>query len=197
MNTGILVFLVFAIIALWVAIHRNDRYAVSSIDNEAYIVRDDYYNKQNAADILARVNVMYVRLIKHLKKNKLDSEWRNHIKYLADNYNPDVIGEHIPWSTNYTSYVERKGKKVRFCLRTSGDRNKLHDLNTIKFVAIHELAHMMTYNYGHDDEFWSAFAFLLKEAESIGEIVLINYRYRPQPYCGISINRNPAFERWW
>lgn len=167
---------------------------VSDVDKEPYTVREDYENKQQAANILGSINAMYVRLIKHLKQNHMHGIWGKNITYLANNYNPDVLGEHIPWSTDYTSYVRNKGTKIRMCLRTAKDRNKFHDMNTLRFVALHELSHMMTTTYGHKKDFWEAFKFILIEASKIGEIQLVRYKDAPQPYCGISITSNPAFD---
>ena len=41
------------------------------------------------------------------------------------------------------------------------------DDNTILFVIIHELAHVMSLSVGHTEEFWSNMKFLLEQAESI------------------------------
>jgi hypothetical protein len=140
---------------------------------------------------------MYVDLIKHLKKNRMNTRWAPNIQYLASNYNPDVLGEHIPWHTNYTSYVRNKGQKIRMCLRPEHDRRKFHDMNTLRFVALHELSHMMTESYGHEEDFWRAFQFILLEASELGMIDLVRYSNDPQPYCGIIITSNPAFDRKW
>ena len=173
---------------------RSECMVVSRVDGLPYKVREDFRNKQEASNILGEINRMYVRIIKHLKKTKMNTKWANDISFLASNYNPDVLGEHIPWNTNYTSYVRDKGRIIRLCLRTQKNRKKFHDMTTLKFVAIHELSHMMTRSYGHEDEFWEAFSFILKEANRIGEIDLIRYSRTPAPYCGILITSNPAFD---
>jgi hypothetical protein len=166
----------------------------SRVDNEKYIVLGKYANKQEAADILGSINAMYVKLIKHLKRNKIHSVWGKNIVYLANNYNPDVLGEHTPRNLNYTSFVRDKGKKIRLCLRRPENRKVFHDINTLRFVALHELAHMMTESYGHEDDFWEAFRFILIEANSLNMINLIRYNQHPQKYCGIVINANPAID---
>jgi hypothetical protein len=167
---------------------------VSTIDNERYIVTDRFANKQEAADILASINSMYVVLIKHMKRNRMNTKWAPNIEYLANHYNPDVLGEHVPRNLNYTSFVRNKGKEIKLCLRTQEDRMKFHDMNTLKFVALHELSHMMTRSYGHAPDFWQVFQFTLLEANSLGMINLIKYDKIPQKYCGIVINSNPAFD---
>ncbi len=48
-----------------------------------------------------------------------------------------------------------------YCLR-SKDGFRLVDDNTILFVAIHELGHVMTKEQGHVPPFWDNMKFLLK-----------------------------------
>lgn len=193
------VLLVAAIVILFAVyycgFYRRDGLVTSTIDREQYTVCEEYPNAQQAADILAEINAMYVRIITHLKRNRMNTKWAPEIEYLAKNYNPTVIGEHIPWNLNYTSYVSEKGKKIRFCLRVPGDRLRFHDMNTLRFVALHELAHLMTTSFGHEDDFWDAFRYLLLEAKALGEIKIIDYRRHHQDYCGIVIKSNPALDR--
>ena len=166
----------------------------SAIDGERYSVREDFPNSAEAADKLAQINQMYVRLITHLKTNRMNTRWARNIEFLSQNYNPTVLGEHIPVNMNYTSYTSQKGKKLRFCLRKPDDRMQFYDMNTLKFVALHELAHMATYSMGHQADFWEMFRFLLVEANSLGMINLIDYKNSHQPYCGIVVESNPVYD---
>ncbi len=188
-----------AIIGVWVIgtlllmyAERRDHMVASKIDHESYIVREEFENKQQAADILAEINGMYVRVINHLKKTQMHGPYAANIAFLQKNYDPSVLGEHIPWSLKYTSYVAEKGKKIRLCLRKPENRRVFHDMNTLRFVALHELTHMMIRDYGHEADFWSAFRWLLLQASSIGEIRLVDYEKKFQPYCGIMIESDPA-----
>jgi hypothetical protein len=191
-SSALLIVVTIIVIVVAYKLSHRDAMVSSSVDHETYVVCEEYPNKEAAADILAQINGMYVRLITHLKRNRMGTKWAPEIKYLCENYNPTVIGEHIPWSLNYTSYVSEKGKKIRFCLRKPGNRLEFHDMNTLRFVALHELAHLMTKSYGHEPDFWAAFRFLLLEADSIGEIKLVDYGRQHEPYCGITIQSNPA-----
>ncbi len=182
-------------VAAYCGVFRREGLVTSRVDREQYTVCEEYPNSQEAADILAEINAMYVRIITHLKRNRMNTRWAPEIEYLVKNYNPTVIGEHIPWNLSYTSYVSEKGKKIRFCLRTPGDRLRFHDMNTLRFVALHELAHLMTTSFGHEDDFWAAFRYLLIEAKALGEITVVDYRRHHQDYCGIVIKSNPALDR--
>ena len=87
-------------------------------------------------------------------KNKKNSdEHIESLKRLKKNYRPNNITESSP-GNKYTSYSINKGDKIVFCLRSKDGSNKLEDINTMMFVAIHELAHLMTKSIGHTTEFW-------------------------------------------
>ena len=68
------------------------------------------------------------------------------------------------------------------------------DENTLTFVAIHELSHVMTESVGHKKEFWENFKFLLKNAVNMGIYKPVDYKKNPQPYCGMDITDNPYYD---
>ena len=101
--------------------------------------------------------------------------------------------ETLPTS-EYTAYSENKGEKLAFCLNTKKNGNNLIDLNTLTFVAIHELAHIASESIGHKDEFWRNFKFLLTEAKEINVYNPVDYSQKPIEYCGMKITDNPYFD---
>ena len=64
-------------------------------------------------------------------------------------------------------------------------------MNTITFVALHELAHVMTVSIGHTQEFWDNFKFLLKFAIAEGFYNYHPYHQQPMKYCGTMITDTP------
>ena len=88
------------------------------------------------------------------------------VKRLKENFNPQKINETLPTS-EHTAYSENKGEKLAFCLNKERGEDELIDINTLTFVALHELAHIMTLSIGHTEEFWTNFKFLIKEADVI------------------------------
>ena len=72
-------------------------------------------------------------------------------------------------------------------------REKLIELNTIFFVVLHELAHIMTQSVGHTDEFWKNFKFILKNAVKLNIYKEIDYSKYPKKYCGIEVTDSPLF----
>ena len=112
------------------------------------------------------------------------------MKRLKKNYRPNNITESSP-GNKYTSYSVNKGDKIVFCLRAKDGSNKLTDINTMMFVAIHELAHLMTKSIGHTTEFWDNMRFLLKEGIKIGVYNKQNFNESPVDYCGTKITDTP------
>jgi len=166
--------------------YNNLTYVKSEVDNRRYLVRN-IKDKQNAADMLATINQKLETLKIHLEKKYPDDV---RIKHLQTNYIPENVCESIASDQN-TSYSVNKGEKVVFCIR-SKETDKLEDLNTVTFVAIHEMGHLASGTVGHNKEFWSNFKFLLQEAIAIGLYKIVEYSKNPQPYCGIQITDSPV-----
>lgn len=161
-------------------------YVTSTLDGKKYLVRNKI-DKQEAADLLAKVRINLDKLAEYLKKNH-----KNDIRIhrLIKNYKPEKLSESIP-KANYTSYSVNKGEKIVFCIRSKDEKEELVSINTIMFVAIHELAHVITKSIGHTDEFWNNMKFLLKKSIKIGIYHQHDYKNNPIPYCGTEITDSP------
>lgn len=195
MNSDLLGFiLICLIVILSYRIYRESdifhlKCIISNVDGNTYCVRERS-KLEMAADKLAKVNQNMKSLVEHCKNN-FNSEER--IKRLTEGFNPKKITETLPTS-EFTAYSENKGEKIAFCLDTEkNNKGRLIDLNTLTFVAIHELSHVATKSVGHTPEFWANFKFLLQEAEKINIYKPIDYSKNPKKYCGMEINDNPYF----
>ena len=182
---------IFFIIVLSLFIYTESRnneiiYVESSIDNRKYLVRN-VDDKQEAADMLADMRARLDKMINYMRMNYPNDD---RVKRLIRKFNPDRISESLKGS-KYTSYSINKGEKIVLCLRSKDMSQKLTDINTLMFVTLHELAHIMTISIGHTKEFWSNFKFILKIAVKIGIYDNIDYSKDPQPYCGIEVNDSP------
>ena len=118
---------------------------------------------------------------------------RDNCKRLVENFNPTAIKEILPTS-KYTAYSENKGEKLAFCLNTTKNGDKLIDIETLTFVALHELSHIMTKSVGHKQDFWQNFKFLLQNAKAAGIYDPVDYKKNPKNYCGMKINDNPYYD---
>lgn len=92
----------------------------------------------------------------------------------------------IPIREGDSSYTEGK-KFITLCLKNP-ETGEYYDMNTIMYVALHELAHLISESYGspgneHNQEFRSNFSLLLERAERLG---FYNPRIpMPRTYCGV------------
>ena len=113
---------------------------------------------------------------------------------MLNNYNPDNILENDPLPGEDTSYVVNKGDEFGICLRNkSDDPGKIHDIDIIKFVVLHELTHLGNKSYGHEYDFWAFFKFVLVNAKEANLYNPVNYKFMPVNYCGLEITFSPYF----
>jgi predicted SprT family Zn-dependent metalloprotease len=116
-------------------------------------------------------------------------------KLLVERYNPQSIMENSMTSPD-TSYSENKGEKIVLCLRDklNPPGYPLVDENTVMFVVLHEMAHLMTASLStgkHTPEFWANFRRLLQDAAQMGIYQPVNYSHSPVSYCGMEITDSP------
>lgn len=161
-------------------------YVTSTVDGRSYLVQS-LPDKQDAADLLARIRANLISLRRHLEKTSPDDE---RTMRLVQRFNPDQISEGAE-SAKYTSYSINKGEKIVFCLRTRTAENKLEDINMMMFVAIHEVAHIATESVGHTEDFWENMAWLLEEAINIGVYQKQDFARNPRKYCGVTVSSSP------
>jgi predicted metal-dependent hydrolase len=147
----------------------------------------DLHYKQLAADTLAKVRAKLMKITSILQK-KYPSDPRIH--RLTKKFNPDNIVETEP-NSKFTSYSINKGEKIVLCLRSRDGQHRMVKENVLVFVALHELAHIMTQSVGHTQEFWNNFEFLLKEATQYGVYEDIDFNNDSHDYCGIKITDSP------
>lgn len=155
----------------------------SQEDDMVYMVQD-LANKQEAANYLSKINQRLVKLSRHMIAKYIDDK---SVNQLFSNFRKDKLKEGTP-KNGSTSYTYKKGKEFVLCIRHK-ETGDFVDPNVVMFVAIHELAHMMTETYGHDAHFLSNFIFLLKEATDIGVYKKVDFSKYPQDYCGIKITQ--------
>jgi|TARA_B110000858_G_scaffold196978_1_gene257187 hypothetical protein len=184
---------IFVIIVAFKIYYESDAFnlkcIVSDVDGNKYCVRERA-KLQLAADLLARVTQTLKKLVKYMGE---EFPKRDNVKRLVKNFNPKKVTETLPTSS-YTAYSENKGEKLAFCTTTTKEGDNLIDENTLTFVGIHEIAHIMTKSVGHTSEFWKNFKFLLQNAIKIKLYKPIDYKKNPVNYCGMKIHDNPYYD---
>ena len=185
----IVLILIISIKAYFESDYFNLKCIISSVDGRKYCVRERE-NMEQASDLLAKTTKKMTKLVNHLKEKYPK---RSNVKRLVKNYNPRTIKETLPTS-EYTAYSENKGEKIAFCLNTKKNNNTLIDLNTLTYVAIHEMGHVASETIGHNDEFWNNFKFLLEEAVLINIYKPVDYKNESVTYCGMELTDNPYYD---
>jgi predicted metal-dependent hydrolase len=161
-------------------------YVKSTIDNNVYLVRNVEDN-QNAANLMATIRQKLDKITDYICKKypNDDRGFRLKKKFNANNIEESESG------SKFTSFSVNKGEKIVFCIRSKDKYANLEDENLIMFVALHELAHIMTISIGHTDEFWNNFRYLLKESIKLGIYKRHDFKKKPEKYCGTMITDTP------
>lgn len=183
---------IIGIFCLWVYYQTDEfqlKCIIASKDGNRYCVRER--NKVGkAANLLATVTDKMKQMVSYMNTNYPEDP---RVKRLVNGFNPKRISETLPTS-ELTAYSENKGEKIAFCLNKQKETDELIDINTLTFVALHELSHIMTTSIGHKQEFWENFKYLLVNAKKAGIYEPVDYKSKPKEYCGMTINDNPYFD---
>lgn len=112
-----------------------------------------------------------------------------------DNFVPHNIYEIAPNNIfGDTAYTENK-KVMMMCLRKPD--GSTYDINTMMFVALHEISHIINDEWDHGLRFWRIFRFVLNCAQQCGETCgsyePMDYTKNNINYCGLRITMNPYY----
>jgi hypothetical protein len=163
-------------------------YVKSKQNNKDYLVQD-LPDRQEAADRMASIQTKLETLIRRYKDDPATNA-EPRIQTMIERFNPENMCEsNIRDST--TSYSEDKGQRIVICLRQKTAGYPFVDENTVMFVVLHEMAHLMTSSIGHTPEFWANFRRMLHDAIGVSIYTPVNYTHSPVPYCGIQITDSP------
>jgi len=166
---------------------------VKARNGRTYRVRN-LKDKQEAADRLGDLGETLESVCSSCKGHENQASDKDYdrvkaIERLTRKFHPQELTENIPGS-QHVAYSVNKGDELSICLRET-DTERFIDTNTVRFVAIHELAHIMSRSSGHTDEFWDNMKFLLEKAIAQGLYTAEDYQQNPVNYCGIEITSSP------
>jgi len=147
-------------------------------------------DKEKAAELIDSVGNKLDKFVDSLVEKYPEDD---RCQRLRSGFDPKKITEAAA-DGKYTSYTINKGEKMILCVRSRDDKEELIDNNTLTFVTLHELSHIMSKSIGHEDqEFWNNFKFLLDEAVKSNIYKKVDYSKNPKPYCGIKITDSPLY----
>ena len=195
--------LIFIVMLLAVLYYRNyhGTTLVQSISNlQSYRVMA-IGDKQHASDMIAHLDDFARSYIQNMKikygeVGNLDPLGYELVQNLSARYKGGNSLSENPPLNNETSYTLNKGDYITLCLRQKVPPYKLHSLEVLKYVFLHELTHvaMSMSDPGHSSNFWKQFKFILREATAQGMYVPIDYSAAHETYCGTEIKYNPYFD---
>lgn len=160
-------------------------------DGKKYLVKSDDFSIKSA-DTLAYLNQFKKQLCDYLenklKNNSIKSKFRTSVKRLLDN--KDVILEEVAKKyEGEAAYSVNKGERIGICLKNKN--GKYENRNTMAFVLMHELAHIMTSEYKHNKNFWDNMAYLIENSIGAKLYKHVEYSKQPENYCGHNISHTP------
>jgi hypothetical protein len=191
-GTYVLVTIVFAVLGYFIIRYffiDNVAPFVSEYDGKNYAVRKvgDISTKQTAANYLSVISNKIDTLVNYMHKHNLPDP--NTAKRLYSRWSVCELKE-----TNSTersaAYTLNKSTEIRLCIRNSS--GGFEDPNTSMFVVLHELGHVMSISYGHEEEFKNNFSYITHLASSLGLYKPEDFKAEPKTYCGIAINTTPC-----
>ena len=187
----IIIILIFTIIYNYYVkcLQNIDLLIIEGIDGNNYYVRNDN-NKDEAVKILSELRENLKKLINFIEENSTNDKeyyiYKDNINSIKNKID-DVSIKETPSNSRYTSYSVNKGEELYLCIR-SKNTNKIHDINDLLYVAIHEIAHIGCPEIGHTDLFFKINLYLLKKAVEFNLYKYDNYNNKPREYCGINLN---------
>ena len=146
-------------------------------------------DKEEASSRMASIQGKLQKLITRYRDDPATAV-EPRVKTLIERFKPENICE-SNMDDSTTSYSENKGNRIVICLRQKTSGYPFVEENTVMFVVLHEMAHLMTYSTGHTPEFWANFRRMLQDAIAVGIYENVNYARTPTPYCGIEITDSP------
>jgi len=165
-------------------------YQKADLDSKMYLVRD-VHDKDKSANMLAKIRENILEINKHMIQNVSNyKDMEPYIKQLNDKIkDKEIVIQEGADDGIYTSYSVNKGEELVFCLRSRDPKkkDKLHDINLLMYVVLHEISHIACPEFGHTELFKKIFAFITTKAIELGIYKKINFRENNMEYCGMMI----------
>jgi hypothetical protein len=196
-KTPILILLgVIGIIMFYRYVYDGTDYIKSNIDGKSYRVRSSK-GKEEKADLLAIMHTKLNLIVNSLKNSTYSTN--GNIQRLVQNWEKGVSIKEIGKMETDAAYVINK-QYMSFCLPEDTAKT-VDNLNLMTYVGIHELAHIMSNETGHGDEFIQNFEFLLNYAktleytdpilkEKMPVYIQLNKLNTADNYCGVSLTNS-------
>lgn len=162
-------------------------YMESYYDGNKYLVQDNL-NKKEAAILLSKI-IERLKFLKNYLVRNIDNykEYEEYILLINKNFNDMRTSIYEgDGKNNLTSYSVNKGEELVLCLHSKKTK-KLHDINLMMYIGLHELAHMGCPEIGHTELFTKIFKFLTLRAIDLNLYRKEDFASNPREYCGMEL----------
>lgn len=186
----IVILLIVAIFIIFKLEKHEVKYVKSNVDGVEYLVRD-VIDKQLASDMLGQIHLNINKFVDYVYNRRNDEGYVENKKYIEQLHEriQNVRLSESSAESNYTSYSINKGEEIVCCLRSKYD-GKLHDMNLIMYVILHEASHVANPKTGHGNLFKHIFSSFARYSEECEIYKKIDFASNPVEYCGITINES-------
>lgn len=171
--------------------HKNNYITVESHSGSAIKIYNDELNMEKT-ELLSLVVKKMILLKDYLNENKYSNELKDYKKYidqLVNNFTSDTDIHETDPNSDLTSYSVNKGEELSVCLKSKKTR-KLHDINLLMYVVIHEMSHFACPEIGHGELFQKIFRKFTNIAIKINLYNYDDYSQKPVEYCGMTLSSN-------
>jgi len=194
MKETILISIIIIFIYIYFFLNKKNFVSIESYNGTKYMVYNDNLNKDKANLLELVVKNMCIlknNLIKNIESDDL-KEYKSYIKQLDKNFNENrtSIYETDPTSS-LTSFSVNKGEELSVCLK-SKNSGKLHDINLLMYVVIHEMSHFACPEIGHGALFQKIFKKFIEVSIKLEIYNYDDYTSKPLEYCGMILSSSVA-----
>jgi hypothetical protein len=185
------IFVILGIFVFYKYVYDGTVLVKSNFDNNYYRVRHTNQS-QEKANLLAILNLKLNTIVNTLEKSNHVSNIN--VRRLISNWKKGVTIKETGNFESDAAYVINK-QYMSFCLP---ETKSIDDLNLMTYVGIHELAHIMSNETGHGNEFINNFQFLLDYSKTLKYLDKNTNTYQPlyiqlnklntaNNYCGVPL----------
>ena len=202
-----IILILLILLVLWTLVYKRfydgTDWFLSTIDNKYYKVRPGGSDiKQIKANLLG---TLYTKLNILVNALKNDNSLKNNtdVNRLILKWNEGITMKEMGVLEWDAAYVINK-KYMSICLVNFCDKfyckniNSIENINLLTYVGIHELAHVMSLETGHGDEFKRNFVFVLNYSKNITYYdpllkqtlplyIDLTKLKTPDNFCGVSV----------
>jgi len=189
MKESIIITVLVIIIYIFFVSNKTNLLLIENNGNSIYV--RDMPDKDDSAIILSElINRMYSLRNYVIERRTNYIDFIEYIDLMNKNFSKtrtSIYENKI--DSELTSYSVNKGEEIVFCLRCKTTK-RLHNINLLVYVAVHEMAHCACPEIGHPPLFNKIFKFLLEEGVKLQLYYYENYNTNPVSYCGMNLHSN-------